>query len=284
MTQLKKERIKANGFSIQIYTEDCKNDYISLTDIARYKSDEPFIVINNWLRSKDSIQFLGLWESINNPDFKPLEFDRFKTEAGSNAFTLSPQKWIEKTKAIGIVSKSGRYGGTFAHSDIALEFASWISPEFKLYIIQDYKRLKSDENSKLSLNWNLNREISKINYKIHTNAIKEYLLQDLTNEQLSYKYASEADMLNVTLFNKKAKEWRSEHPELKGNMRDYASLNELLILANMESYNAILIGKGILQKERMTELRKLAREQFISLEKLNQIGLKNLEQQSKKKE
>ena len=284
MTQLKKERIKANGFSIQIYTEDCKNDYISLTDIARYKSDEPFIVINNWLRSKDSIQFLGLWESINNPDFKPLEFDRFKTEAGSNAFTLSPQKWIEKTKAIGIVSKSGRYGGTFAHSDIALEFASWISPEFKLYIIQDYKRLKSDENSKLSLNWNLNREISKINYKIHTNAIKEYLLQDLTNEQLSYKYASEADMLNVTLFNKKAKEWRSEHPELKGNMRDYASLNELLILANMESYNAILIGKGILQKERMTELRKLAREQFISLEKLNQIVLKNLEKQSKKKE
>ena len=284
MTQLKKERIKANGFSIQIYTEDYKNDYISLTDIARYKSDEPFIVINNWLRSKDSIQFLGLWESINNPDFKPLEFDRFKTEAGSNSFTLSPQKWIEKTKAIGIVSKSGRYGGTFAHSDIALEFASWISPEFKLYIIQDYKRLKSDENSKLSLNWNLNREISKINYKIHSNAIKEYLLQDLTNEQLSYKYANEADMLNVTLFNKKAKEWRSEHPELKGNMRDYASLNELLILANMESYNAILIGKGIPQRARMTELRKLAREQFISLEKLNQIGLKNLEQQSKKKE
>ena len=284
MTQLKKERIKANGFSIQIYTEDCKNDYISLTDIARYKSDEPFIVINNWLRSKDSIQFLGLWESINNPEFKPLEFDRFKTEAGSNAFTLSPQKWIEKTKAIGIVSKSGRYGGTFAHSDIALEFASWISPEFKLYIIQDYKRLKSDENSKLSLNWNLNREISKINYKIHTNAIKEYLLQNLTNEQLSYKYASEADMLNVTLFNKKAKEWRAEHPELKGNIRDYASLNELLILSKMESYNAILIGKGIPQKERMTELRNLAREQFISLEKLNQIGLKNLEQQSKKKE
>lgn len=284
MTQLKKERIKANGFSIQIYTEDCKNDYISLTDIARYKSDEPFIVINNWLRSKDSIQFLGLWESINNPEFKPLEFDRFKTEAGSNAFTLSPQKWIEKTKAIGIVSKSGRYGGTFAHSDIALEFASWISPEFKLYIIQDYKRLKSDENSKLSLNWNLNREISKINYKIHTNAIKKYLLQNLTDKQLSYKYASEADMLNVTLFNKKAKEWRAEHPELKGNIRDYASLNELLILSNMESYNAILIGKGIPQKERMTELRNLAREQFISLEKLNQIGLKNLEQQSKKKE
>ena len=262
MSKAKKETIEAKGFAIQIYTEDFKNDYISLTDIAKYKSDEPFIVINNWLRSKDNIQFLGLWESMHNPDFKPIEFDRFRNEAGSNAFTLSPQKWIEKTNAIGIVSKSGRYGGTFAHSDIAMEFASWISPEFKLYIIQDYKRLKSDENSKLSLGWNLNREISKINYKIHTDAIKEYLLKDLTNEQLSYKYASEADMLNVALFNKRAKQWREENPELKGNMRDYASLNELLVLANMESYNAVLIGKGMDQKERMIELRKLARTQI----------------------
>ena len=164
MAKVTKEQISAKGFAIQIYTEDFKNDYISLTDIARYKSDEPFIVINNWLRSKDTIEFLGLWESMNNMNFKPIEFDRFKNEAGSNAFTLSPQKWIEKTKAIGIVCKSGRYGGTFAHSGIAMEFASWISAEFKLYIIQDYKRLKSDENSRLSLNWNLNREISKINF------------------------------------------------------------------------------------------------------------------------
>ena len=282
MSKVKKETIEAKGFAIQIYTEDFKNDYISLTDIARYKSDEPFIVINNWLRSKDNIQFLGLWESMHNPDFKPIEFDRFRNEAGSNAFTLSPQKWIEKTNAIGIVSKSGRYGGTFAHSDIAMEFASWISPEFKLYIIQDYKRLKSDENSKLSLGWNLNREISKINYKIHTDAIKEYLLKDLTNEQLSYKYASEADMLNVALFNKRAKQWREENPELKGNMRDYASLNELLVLANMESYNAILIGKGMDQKERMIELRKLARTQLMSIEKLNNTGIKSLEDKSKK--
>ncbi|EFS21034.1 hypothetical protein FSBG_00531 [Fusobacterium gonidiaformans 3-1-5R] len=274
---MKKETIEAKGFAIQIYTEDFKNDYISLTDIARYKSDEPFIVINNWLRSKDNIQFLGLWESMHNPDFKPIEFDRFRNEAGSNAFTLSPQKWIEKTNAIGIVSKSGRYGGTFAHSDIAMEFASWISPEFKLYIIQDYKRLKSDENSELSLSWNLNREISKINYKIHTDAIKEYLLKDLTNEQLSYKYASEADMLNVALFNKRAKQWREENPDLNGNMRDYASLNELLVLANMESYNAVLIGKGIDQKERMIELRKLARTQLMSLEKLSDSGIKKLE-------
>lgn len=282
MSRVKKDTIEAKGFAIQIYTEDFKNDYISLTDIAKYKSDEPFIVINNWLRSKDNIQFLGLWESMHNPDFKPIEFDRFRNEAGSNAFTLSPQKWIEKTNAIGIVSKSGRYGGTFAHSDIAMEFASWISPEFKLYIIQDYKRLKSDENSKLSLGWNLNREISKINYKIHTDAIKEYLLKDLTNEQLSYKYASEADMLNVALFNKRAKQWREENPELKGNMRDYASLNELLVLANMESYNAVLIGKSMDQKERMIELRKLARTQLMSIEKLNNTGIKSLEDKSKK--
>ena len=277
MSKAKKETIEAKGFAIQIYTEDFKNDYISLTDIARYKSDEPFIVINNWLRNKDNIQFLGLWESMHNPDFKPIEFDRFRKEAGSNAFTLSPQKWIEKTNATGIVSKSGRYGGTFAHSDIAMEFASWISPEFKLYVIQDYKRLKSDENSRLSLEWNLNREISKINYKIHTDAIKEYLLKDLTNEQLSYKYASEADMLNVALFNKRAKQWREENHDLKGNMRDYASLNELLVLANMESYNAILIGKGMDQKERMIELRKLARTQLMSLEKLGDSSIKKLE-------
>ena len=282
MSKVKKDTIEAKGFAIQIYTEDFKNDYISLTDIARYKSDEPFIVINNWLRSKDNIQFLGLWESMHNPDFKPIEFDRFRNEAGSNAFTLSPQKWIEKTNAIGIVSKSGRYGGTFAHSDIAMEFASWISAEFKMYVIQDYKRLKSDENSKLSLGWNLNREISKINYKVHTDAIKEYLLKDLTNEQLSYKYVSEADMLNVALFNKRAKQWREENPDLKGNMRDYASLNELLVLANMESYNAILIGKGMDQKERMIELRKLARTQLISIEKLNNTGIKSLEDKSKK--
>nr|WP_288847677.1 KilA-N domain-containing protein [uncultured Sneathia sp.] len=270
--------MEAKGFAIQIYTEDFKNDYISLTDIARYKNvHEPKDVVKNWLRVRDTIEFLGLWETIHNPNFKGVEFDSFRKEAGTNAFTLSPQRWIEKTNAIGIVSKSGRGGGTFAHSDIAMEFASWISPEFKLYIIQDYKRLKSDENSKLSLGWNLNREISKINYKIHTDAIKEYLLKDLTNEQLSYKYASEADMLNVALFNKRAKQWREENPDLNGNMRDYASLNELLVLANMESYNAVLIGKGADQKERMIELRKLARTQLMSLEKLSDSGIKKLE-------
>ena len=278
MSKMKKDTIEAKGFAIQVYTEDFRNDYISLTDIARYKNmHEPKDVVKNWLRVRDTIEFLGLWETIHNPNFKGVEFDSFRKEAGTNAFTLSPQRWIENTNAIGIISKSGRGGGTFAHPDIAMEFASWISAEFKLYLIQDYKRLKSDENSKLSLEWNLNREISKINYKIHTDAIKEYLLEDLTNEQLSYKYASEADILNVALFNKRAKQWREENSDLKGNMRDYASLNELLVLANMESYNAILIGKGMEQKERMVELRKLARKQLTSLEKLNNSGIKKLE-------
>ena len=282
MTNVKKDSLSAKGLSIQVYTEDFMNDYISLTDIARYKSDEPSDVIKNWMRRKDTIEFLGLWESLNNTNFNSVEFDRIKSEAGYNSFTLSPKKWISLTNAIGIISKSGRYGGAFAYSDIAFEFASWISAEFKMYVIQDYKRLKSDENSKLSLNWNLNREISKLNYKIHTDAIKEYLLNDLTDEQLSYKYASEADLLNVALFDKRAKQWRDENPTLKGNMRDYASLNELLVLANMESYNAVLISKGIEQKERMLELRSLARSQLASLEKLNSKSLVNVTESSEK--
>ena len=278
MSKIKKDQISAKGFSIQVYTEDFKNDYISLTDIARYKNkEEPNVVVANWMRNYNTIEYLGIWEQLNNPEFKPLEFEGYLKKAGSNAFTLSPQKWQKTTNAIGLFVKLGRGGGTFAHKDIAFKFASWISAEFELYIIKDYQRLKEDENSKLSLTWNLHREISKINYKIHTDAIKEYLLKDLTNEQLSYKYASEADMLNVALFNKRAKQWREENPDLKGNMRDYAGLNELLVLANMESYNAILIGKGVDQKERMIELRKLARTKLLSLEKLGDGGIKKLE-------
>lgn len=279
MSKMKKEQISAKGFSIQVYTEDFKNDYISLTDIAKYKNkEEPNVVVANWMRNYNTIEYLGIWEQLNNPEFNPLEFEGYLKEAGSNAFTLSPQKWQKTTNAIGLFVKLGRGGGTFAHKDIAFKFASWISAEFELYIIKDYQRLKEDETSKLSLTWNLHREISKINYKIHTDAIKEYLLKDLTNEQLSYKYASEADMLNVALFNKRAKQWREENPDLKGNMRDYAGLNELLVLANMESYNAILIGKGVNQKERMIELRKLARTQLMSLEKLGDSGIKKLEE------
>ena len=278
MSKVKKDTIEAKGIAIQVYTEDFKNDYISLTDIARYKnSEEPNVVVANWMRNYNTIEYLGIWEQLNNLEFNPLEFEGFLKEAGSNAFTLSPQKWVNMTNAKGIYVKLGRGGGTFAHKDIAFKFASWISAEFELYIIKDYQRLKDDENSRLSLGWNLNREISKINYKIHTDAIKEYLLKDLTNEQLSYKYASEADMLNVALFNKRAKQWREENHDLKGNMRDYASLNELLVLANMESYNAVLIGKGMEQKERMIELRKLARTQLMSLEKLGDSSIKKLE-------
>lgn len=282
MSKIKKETIEAKGFEIQIYTEDFKNDYISLTDIARYKNSyEPSDVIKNWLRRKDTIEFLGLWESMYNENFNSVEFDRIKSEAGYNSFTLSPKRWTELTGAIGIIAKGGRYGGAYAHSDIAFEFASWISAEFKMYVIKDYKRLKESETSHLSLTWNLHREISKINYKIHTDAIQTYLLNDLTDSQLGFKYASEADMLNVALFNKTAKQWRDENKDLKGNMRDYASLNELLVLANMESYNAILIEKGLEQKERMIELRKLARNQMLSLERLNQGNLKKLEDKYK---
>ncbi|KXB87216.1 hypothetical protein HMPREF3032_01034 [Veillonella sp. DNF00869] len=275
--------IEVKGFEIQIYTEDFKNDYISLTDIARYKNkEEPNVVVANWMRNFNTIEYLGIWEKLNNPEFNPLEFEGFLKEAGSNAFTLSPQKWATTTNAKGLFVKVGRGGGTFAHKDIAFKFASWISAEFELYIIKDYQRLKEDETSKLSLTWNLHREISKINYKIHTDAIQTYLLNDLTDSQLGFKYASEADMLNVSLFDKTAKQWRDENKNLKGNMRDYASLNELLVLANMESYNAILIEKGLEQKERMIELRKLARNQMLSLEKLNNTGIKRLGNKSKK--
>lgn len=273
-----KETIHAKGMDIAIYTEDFQNEFISLTDIARYKSDEPKDVIKNWMRSKDTIEFLGLWEQLHNDKFKGVEFDSFRIQAGSNAFTLSPQKWIDSTNAIGIISKSGRNGGTFAHSDIAFEFASWISAEFKLYIIKDYKRLKNDESSRLSLGWNLNREISKLNYRIHTDAIKENLIPpELTQYQISITYASEADVLNVALFGITAKQWREENPDRNGNIRDHATLNQLLVLANMESYNAILIEQGKSQPERLQLLNKLAIRQLEAIQRINIDTIKRLE-------
>ncbi|PKM64915.1 MAG: DNA-binding protein [Firmicutes bacterium HGW-Firmicutes-20] len=276
--RLIKETIYAKGIDIAVYSDDFQNEYISLTDIARYKSDEPNDVIRNWMRNRDTIEFLGLWESLHNEDFKPLEFDGFKKEAGSNSFTMSPSKWITTVNAIGIVSKPGRYGGTFAHSDIAFEFASWISAEFKLYIIKDYKRLKADESSRLSLGWNLHREISKLNYRIHTEAIKENLLPpELTSFQISMTYASEADVLNVALFGKTAKEWREESLDVKGNLRDNATLNQLLVLANMESYNAILIEQGKSQTERLQLLNSLALHQLRAIEDIGIREIKKLE-------
>jgi hypothetical protein len=242
-------------------------EYISLTDIAKYRNvDEPFAVINNWMRSRSTIEFLGLWEQLNNADFKPLEFERFKKEAGNNYFVLSPQKWIETTNAIGITSKSGRYGGTFAHTDIAFEFASWISSEFKLYLITEFKRLKQDENKRLQLEWNLQRTISKINYRIHTDAIKENLIpKEVTNKQSSLVYANEADLLNVALFGNTAKEWRDNNKEKTGNIRDYANLEQLVILSNLESINALLIQQGLSQSDRLFHLNKVAIAQMKSL-------------------
>ncbi len=281
MGKIIKDTIHANGMDIGIYTSDFENEFISLTDIARYKSDDPTAVIQNWMRNRDVIEFLGLWETLHNSDFKPLEFEGFKKAAGANAFTLSPKKWIESTNAIGIVSKSGRYGGTFAHSDIAFEFASWISPEFKLYIIKDYKRLKTEENSKLSLSWNLNREISKLNYRVHTDAVKAYLIPpELTPAQVSFAYASEADLLNTVLFGKTAREWREENPDAKGNIRDNATIYQLLVLSNMESYNAVLINQGKSQKERMKLLHELAVQQMSTLSKLELSNLPGIEQKS----
>lgn len=275
---IKKETIHAAGIDIGIYTTDFKNEFISLTDIARYKSIDPRITIHNWLRGRDVVEFLGLWEILHNPDFKRIDFDTFKEDAGTNAFVFSIKNWSDELGAIGLFTKSGRYGGgIYAHIDIAFEFASWISPEFKLYIIKDYQRLKSDENSRLSLNWNLNREIAKLNYRIHTDAIKENLVPpELTSDQISYKYANEADLLNVALFGMTAKQWREKNSEKKGNIRDEATLNQLLVLANMESYNAILIEQGKTMSERLVLLRELAMKQMETLSVVSMDAIKRL--------
>lgn len=278
MAKIVKETIHAKGIDIGIYTTNFENEFISLTDIAKYRNeDDPRFVIQNWMRNRNTIEFLGVWEELHNPDFNRVQFEAVRSEAGLNRFVMTPTKWIETTNAIGIVSKAGRYGGTYAHSDIAMAFATWISPEFQLYIMKDYRRLKEDENSRLSLNWNLNREIAKINYRIHTDAIKENLVPpELTPEQISYTYASEADLLNVALFGKRAKQWRNENPEKKGNIRDEANLNQLLVLANMESYNAILIEQGKIQSERLILLRELAIKQMQTLSAINNTALARL--------
>ena len=272
-----KEIIHAKGYDIGIYTSDFKNEYISITDIARYKSDMPHDVIKNWMRNRDTIEYLGLWESLHNPNFKPVEFDLFRNEAGLNAFTMSPTKWIKGVNAIGIVTKAGRYGGTYAHSDIALEFASWISAEFKLYIVKDYQRIKKDENNRLSLNWNLNREIAKLNYRIQSEAIRNNLiLPELTAEQISFTYASEADLLNVALFGMTAVQWEKDNPEKDCNIRDVASIDQLLVLANFESYNSILIEQGEGQADRLVLLRNMAVGQMKILSELSVNSLQGL--------
>ena len=242
-------------------------EYISLTDIARYKdATNTDDIIKNWLRNRNTIELLGFWETIYNPNFKPVEFDGFRKQAGLNSFVMTPKKWIESTNAIGIISKSGRYGGTFAHKDIALEFASWISIEFKLYVIKEFQRLKDDENNSLQLEWNLQRTISKINYKIHTDAIKENLIpKEITKHQASMVYANEADLLNVALFGITAREWREENQDKKGNVRDYATMEQLVVLSNLESINALLIQQDLSQADRLIQLNKVAIAQMKSL-------------------
>ena len=278
-----KETIHAKGIEIGIYTTDFENEFISLTDIAKYRNeDEPRFVIQNWMRNRNTIEFLAVWEELHNPDFNRVQFEAVRTEAGLNRFVMTPTKWIEQMNAIGIISKAGRYGGTYAHSDIAMSFATWISPEFQLFIMKDYRRLKTDENSRLSLNWNLNREIAKLNYRIHTDAIKENLLPpELTPEQVYYTYANEADMLNVALFGRTAKQWRDANPGKKGNMRDEASINQLLVLSNMESYNAVLIEQGKTQPERLILLHDLAVKQMQTMMALSMNGLPRLSEETK---
>lgn len=268
-------KINANGTEIEVMPNpNFDEDYLCLTDLARRKNPhEPKDVVKNWLRLRSTIEFLGLWEQLFNPNFKGVEFDTFKNESGSNAFTLTPQRWIEKTNALGITSKSGRGGGTFAHKDIAFEFASWISPEFKLFVIQDYQRLKKDEAKRLEIGWDTKRELSKINYRIHTDAIKEFLITpELTKQEIGYKYANEADILNVALFGRTAKQWKLETGKTKENMRDYASVEQLIVLINLESMNADLIRQGLSVSDRLKKLRTVAYYQLHSLTSSNAAG------------
>ena len=271
----KNKKIEVKGMEITLYSSKL-DEYISLTDMARFRdADRTNYIIQNWMRTRNAIEFCGLWEQLKNPNFKSIEFDAFKNESGSNSFALTPQKWIGATNAIGIISKSGRYGGTFAHRDIAFEFASWISPEFKFFLIHEFQRLKEDENDRLKLDWNLQRTLAKVNYTIHTDAIKEKLIPEkLSQKQTSIVYASEADLLNMALFGKTAADWRAENPDVKGNIRDEATLLQLVVLSNLESINAVLIRQDLDHTERLTQLNHIAISQMTSL--VNHANLKKL--------
>ena len=269
------KKIKVLGTEISLAYEK-KEDYISLTDIARYKNpEEPKDAVKNWLRNKNTIEFLGLWERINNVNFKGVEFGSFLSQAGSNSFVLSPQRWIEKTNAIGIISRSGNNGGTFAHKDIAFEFASWISAEFKLFLLKEFQRLKEDENLRNNLDWDIKRNLAKINYRIHTDAIKRHLIPEkISIDEKKLIYATEADILNLALFGLTAKEWRDKNASQDGNMRDYADVTQLVCLSNLENLNAHFIKEGIPKLLRLEKLNKIAIEQMTLL--TNQPEIKKL--------
>ena len=256
------DKLIVRGTEVGIQWNMERDDYISLTDIAKVKdSDNPRYIIQNWMRNRNTIEFLGVWESLYNPNFNRVEFDAFRSQAGLNSFVMTPQKWIDATAAIGIVSKAGRYGGTYAHKEIAFEFASWISVEFKLYLVKEFERLKTEEMRRFG--WDIKRNLAKINYRIHTDAIKENLIPpELSAKQISLVYASEADVLNMALFGMTAKEWRDSHPELKGNIRDYANVSQLVCLANLENLNAVFISEGMPQAERLARLNAIAISQM----------------------
>ena len=263
----KNKTIIVKGTEITIFHIE-KDDYISLTDMARFKNAETTgLVISHWLSTRYTVEFMGLWETINNPNFNVTEFSNIKNESGSNGFVLSAKQWIEKTKGIGIISKPGRYGsGTFAHKDIAFEFGSWISPHFKYYLIKEFQRLKDDENERLKLGWNLQRTLAKVNYHIHTDAIKEKLIPPaLSKSQINFIYANEADLLNVALFGMTAAEWRFNNTGIEGNIRDYATLEQLVVLSNLESINSVLIRQGLSQSQRLQQLNQIAITQMKSL-------------------
>jgi len=263
MNASKKSKVDVQGTAVSIVSRGSE-DFISLTDIAKYKNpDHADDVIRNWLRNRNTVEFLGVWERLNNPAFNPVEFDGIRIQTGLNSFTLTPKQWIEKTRAIGIVSQTGRYGGTYAHKDIAFEFASWVSVEFKLYLIKEFQRLKDDENRRLSLAWNLNRTLSKLNYRIHTDAIREHLIPpEITPAQAAITYATEADLLNMALFGRTAKEWRDANPDLDGNMRDHATVEQLLVLANIEGMNAEFIHMSLPPGDRLKRLNQIAIRQM----------------------
>lgn len=256
------DKLVVKGAEISVQWNSERDDFISLTDIAKLKdSDNPRYIIQNWLRNRNTIEFLGVWESLYNPSFNRVEFDAFRSQAGLNSFVMTPQKWVESTRAIGIISKAGRYGGTYAHKEIAFEFASWISVEFKLYLVKEFERLKTEEMKQIG--WDIKRNLAKINYRIHTDAIKENLIPpELSAKQVSMVYASEADVLNMALFGMTVKQWRDSHPDLKGNIRDYANVSQLVCLSNLENLNAVFINEGMSQAERLTKLNAIAISQM----------------------
>lgn len=258
-------------------------DYISLTDLAKFRDSERFdYIIQNWLRSKHTLEYVGTWELLYNPSFNAIEFDGFKNDAGTHSFVMTPKRWINATNAIGIISKQGRYNsGTFAHPDIAFEFASWISAEFKLYLVQEFERLKKNESYQNKIEWSIRRELAKTNYRIHTDSIKENIIPTITEKQKQYVYANEADILNVALFGMTAKEWKDTNQELEGNIRDYANILQLVILSNLENLNAEMIAQGKSQEERLERLNEIARKQYIILQDGN--NLKMLESMDKDK-